>query len=43
MVNSIFVWACDGLMTYAGIRVDLVAGPEDAIVHGIQPVWSLRK
>ncbi|MEZ5942633.1 MAG: GIY-YIG nuclease family protein [Planctomycetaceae bacterium] len=40
---EIYVWACDGLMTYGGFRVDLAAGLEDAIVHDLQPVWNKRK
>jgi hypothetical protein len=40
---EVFVWPCDGLMTYAGFRVDLAAGLEDAIVHDLQPAWNKRK
>lgn len=40
---DVYVWACDGLMTYAGFRVDLAAGLEDAIVHDLQPAWNKRK
>ena len=40
---DIFVWACDGLMTYGGFRVDLAAGLEDSIVHELQPPWNKRK
>ena len=39
----IYVWACDGLMTYGGFRLDLAAGLEDAIVHDIKPEWNVRK
>ena len=39
----IYVWACDGLMTYGGFRVDLAAGLEDSIVHELQPAWNKRK
>ena len=40
---DVYVWACDGLMTYAGFRVDLAAGLEDAIVRDLQPAWNKRK
>ena len=40
---DVYVWACDGLMMYAGFRVDLAAGLEDAIVRDIQPAWNMRK
>lgn len=40
---DVYVWACDGLMTYAGFRVDLAAGLEDAIVRELQPKWNKRK
>jgi hypothetical protein len=42
-VVDIYVWACDGLMTYGGFRVDLAAGLEDSIVHELQPLWNKRK
>lgn len=40
---KIYVWACDGLMTYGGFRLDLAAGLEDSIVHDIKPEWNVRK
>ena len=40
---EIYVWACDGLMTYGGFGVDLAAGLEDSIVHELQPQWNKRK
>lgn len=40
---NIYVWACDGLMTYGGFRLDLAAGLEDSIVHEIKPEWNVRK
>ena len=39
----IYVWACDGLMTYGGFRLDLAAGLENSIVHNIKPEWNIRK
>jgi len=39
----IYVWACDGLMTYGGFRLDLAAGLEDSIVRDITPEWNIRK
>ena len=40
---EIYVWPCDGLMTYAGFRVDLAAALEDAIVRDLMPPWNKRK